>query len=157
MRTTHGAIEKTAGDVARAALDSVLVFLSVETAHHYRMGRHEVLIEPGDIGIVPMTERFQCATDGIAFKSMMVPSGLLGRLLAARAVTRAERLPAGSPLGGASLGRSVADVGWGFNSLSVLYRAFTAAFGASPGSVRHTAAAEQDPKSGRLAVGQREA
>ena len=260
MQTTHGSIEKTAGDTARAPGDSVLVFLAIETAHHYRMGGHEVVIEPGDVGILPMAERFHCVTGGIAFRSMVVPSGVLGPQTAGREVTRPHRLPGTSPMGvlvaaglnaaaaqlphlsgplgeavlqnlsglvalalgaseegrqasqdtlraarleaikrricteladpalspatvaaafrisprqlhllfqptgqsfaqyvlqrrleacratlssPASLGRSVADVafGWGFNSLSVFYRAFAAEFAASPGSVREAAIA----------------
>ena len=48
-----------------------------------------------------------------------------------------------SPLDGQ---RSVADIafGWGFNSLSVFYRAFQAAFGLSPGEVREAARRQRD-------------
>ena len=99
LRTTHGSIEKTARDTAGASQDSVLVFQAIEAAHHYRMGRHETVIAPGDIGSVPMGQRFHCATGGIAFRSLLVPSGVLGPLIAGGEVTRTHRLPAASPLG----------------------------------------------------------
>ena len=113
LETTHGSIEKTVGDTARGASDSVLVFLAVKEAHHYQFGRHDLVVSPGDVGILPMNQRFQCATGGIAFRSLLVPPGVLGPLMAVRELTRACHLPAATPLGallGAGLSTAAATI-----------------------------------------------
>ena len=258
LTTSHGAVEKSASDVARAGSDHVLVYYAAASNQHYQVGRQACPMQPGDVCIVPMDRRFECSAASITFRSLLIPAAVLNPLTAGRELERVHHLPAVSPLGGLlatglnaaaaqlpllsdelgdavlanlsglvalalgisdegheagrsallaarldavrrhidqhraepmldparvaaalgmsvrqlhavfrhsdetftryllrrrleacratlssplGVGRSVADVafGWGFNSLSVFYRAFAGAFGMSPGDVRATA------------------
>lgn len=113
LETSHGSIEKTAGDIARGASDSVPVYLAVESSQHYQLGPHDYPMAPGDVCIVPMDRRFHCQAGDMAFRSLLIPHAVLSPLMAVRELTRAHHLPASAPLGallGASLNAAASQL-----------------------------------------------
>lgn len=99
LRCSHGGIQKTAGDAARAAADSVLLYLGVGPTQRFRLGQEDFTVAPGDVCIVPLDRRYEGAAAQLAFRSLVIPAAVLAPLIGRRELTRAHHLAADSPLG----------------------------------------------------------
>lgn len=98
MNGSHGHMERTGSDLARADCDGVLAYLATSARQHHRLGPDEFEVEAGDVCIVPLDQCYRGTATDVGFRTLIIPKSVLGPLIAGRELTQARHLPKGTPL-----------------------------------------------------------